>query len=286
VVSDRREVSVIDLLIAAATDPLGSMMVALLTFSLCLYPVGLMLGAPCSTCCPSCDLCPDLPETLTATYSNFPDQARGPDLVFIDFSSCSGYGARAKLVAPNSLEENAGPMTAIEVESSGFDYAVIGRVEPTVEVETGSGTPATISITLEETVDDVRQCLPVWAMQTATVSDGGTGYTNNQLLDVSPAAGSLSSYVGQLRAKTIIEEPVLTATAEPGDGATFSVTMKEVDFGFPPEKRYAIDTIEVGGSGTGYVDGTVLEITPADDTTTVDGLAEAVLKMRCGRSLR
>lgn len=277
-VFDRREVPVIDLLIAAATDPLGSIMVALLTFSLCLYPVGLMLGAPCSTCCPSCDLCPDLPETLTATYSNFPDQARGPDLVAIDFSSCSGYGARAKLVAPNSLEENAGPMAAIEIESSGFGYAVIGRVEPTVELEAGSGTPATINITLEETVDAAQQCLPVWAMKTAEVTDGGTGYTNGQFVDVLPASGSLSSNVGRLRVSTVIAEPVLNATAEPGDGATFSVTMKEVDFGFPPEKRYAIDTIAVGGSGTGYVDGTVLEITPADDTTTVDGLASAVLK--------
>jgi hypothetical protein len=254
VVSDRGEVPVIEFL--ASIEPASLPLLAVLAFSVTLIPVGLMLGSPCSPCC-QCSACVAgaLPNTVTVTLSGLPDTRPGPDLLSVSIQGCTGFGATAVARAPSG-DAPPGPITAIEVTNGGSGYATINRVQPTVTAAGPDGTGAELEVTLTETTDFCG--IPYWEVTGVTVTQGGEGYTDGQIV-FSVSEGDTESSSAFATAVTGAIEPTLQLAAfeDRGSGAVLVPVLNQS--GFDPDK-WEIQSVTVTDGGTGYQDGDLLQV--------------------------
>lgn len=267
-----------ELLAVVASNPLSGVVVAALLFSVTLFPLGLMLGGTCDECCQLCEECETgrLPDTVTVTFSGYPDTGQGADLVTMTFSSCTGFGGAAKLLTPGGDPATAaGPMTSIAVTDGGSGYAKLGREEPTVAVQSAGNGDATFTVTLSETTDFCG--LAIWEVASVTVTAGGTGYQYGQSVNFEVQGTGTAESTGSGTIVTDLEEPTVEITATPGSGAAFTVTFEADDF---DANKYAIDTVTVTAGGTGYEDGTIATVTATGSSTEE---AAAYLEIQTGR---
>lgn len=260
----------------ASIEPASLPLLAVLVFSLSLYPVGLMLGSECSPCC-GCSACVDgtLPETITVTLDGLPDTTPSGDLLPLVLTSCYGGGATAVAVAPVGPAP-AGPITAVNVTNGGSGYAKLARVEPTVTAG-GDGEGAVITVTLTEDADICG--LPYWKVTALTIVDGGTGYSSGPVtFTVAPGdtvdAPALASIVTTRSAPTL----TLQGTQGTGEGATFTVTVEEV-LG-EPSAQWRISEVVVIDGGSGYFDNEPLGVVLGEGDVEV---LPAVLSLRTQR---
>jgi hypothetical protein len=256
----------IELLASVIAEPMSAPLWGVFLLAAGMYPVGLMLGSSCSPCCGvPCSQCTagSLPETVTVTLDNMPNQTKGPDLLTVQINSCYGSGAQFRITTPGGdPESDAGPITLVEVTNGGSGYAKVARVEPVLTI-TGSGEGATFTPTLELAYESCLSSnpgefndVPYWKIASVAVEDG-TNYQDGEQLVVTVAEGDTEQFAASLILRTTRTEPDLTATVDGGEGAEFSISYEEVPFYTPT--LWGVDEVTVTSGGTGYVDGTVVE---------------------------
>jgi hypothetical protein len=256
----------IELLASVIAEPMSAPLWGVFLMAAGMYPVGLMLGSSCSPCCGvPCSQCTEgaLPETVTVTLDNMPNQTKGPDLLTVQINSCYGAGAEFRITTPGGdPEEDAGPISLVEVTNGGSGYAKLARVEPALTI-TGSGEGATFTPTLEVAYENCASLelseftdVPYWKIASVAVEDG-TNYQDGEQLVVTVAEGDVEQFAASLILRTTRTEPDLTATVGGGEGAEFSISYEELPF-FTPT-LWGVDEVTVTSGGTGYVDGTAIK---------------------------
>lgn len=233
----------------ANADPFSVPMLAMLAFAAGMYPMGLMLGAPCSACC-GCSKCATgskLPDTLTVSFDGFPEQTKSADLVSLSFDACFGSGAAGRVTAPGGDPGvDDGPISAVELTNNGSGYAVLGRVEPTVTASASAGTGAKFSVTLAKQQDLCNR--DYWEVSSVSVTDGGSGYSDGGAITFAVSPGDTASVAASASLSTSRSAPSLTASSS--GSATFSLTYTQA--------TSSPDTWEVSGitltdAGTGSI---------------------------------
>lgn len=259
----------------ALSDPASMPLLAVLAFSLCLYPLGILF--PCGRCC-RCDNCgPDkmLPETVTVTLTDMPDQSQGPYLCTLLFEGTFGGGALGRVTAPGGIPAPpGGPITAVEVTLHGSGYAEFGRVEPSLTI-TGGGSGATFTPTLQETVD--FQGRPVWEVESVAIAGAGSGYTDGEILTASLAAGQHGT-LPSLQLRTTRSAPtlaglVMTATGAGGDVA---LTLGQTTDG-DGRPAWEVTAVTVTDGGLNYEPTDTVEIDIQDGQSAQGGWFSASL---------
>lgn len=259
----------------ANVDPMSLPLWAVLAFAAGMYPVGLMLGAPCSPCC-GCAACEtgSLPSTITVTLHDFPHALpyQGPDLIYLGFDSCFGSGAAARVTAPGGDPAvDKGPIASVSITNSGSGYAKLGRVEPSVTASGGSGTGATLAVTLAEDADGCG--IPFWKVDSVSVADG-TGYADGDPVTFTIAEGDTEASAASATIHTTRNEPTLSASAPLGSGAAFTLSYTK-NAGTP--ETWTISSVSVTSGGTGYHGGDSLTISlDTDDVEQAAAYAQIV----------
>ncbi len=244
----------------AQVDPLAAVLGGLWLFAAGMFPLGFMLGAPCSACCNSCELCTEgqLPETLTVTFDGLEDKTPGPDLITLSFSACYGSSAEARVTAPGGdPATDKGPLGAVSLTSGGSGYARLGRVAPTLTVSGGSGSGATFTPTLETSKDSCG--LDRWALKSVAVK-GGKDYVDGEPLTITVATGDTEEQAATAIVHTEREEPTLSLDGN----ATASITLDDNGDG-----TWRVASISITNGGSGYSDNYPIPITLGPDDVEV-----------------
>lgn len=258
----------IELLAAVAADPTHIPLWIVAAFAAGMYPIGFMLGAPCSPCCGKCSNCQEgtLPETVTVTLNGFTDKSPGPFLCGLTFSACYGSGAAGRVTAPaGDPDTDAGPVSAVSLTNAGSGYAKLGRVIPTVTA-TGSGSGASFDVTLTQSQDNCD--LDFWAVSGVKITGSGTGYAEDEILQFSVAEGDTEQVVAVVRLQTQREEPTATlaVSSSSGTGAELSVSFASI--GGTPE-QWEVSAVTVDDAGDLYATGDEVAFTFGTNTLEV-----------------
>lgn len=171
------------------------------------------------------------------------------NLITLSATSCFGSGFSGVATLPEGEPDtDEGPLGAVEIVDPGEGYAIEARIPPVLSI-TGSGTGADIEVTLEEVVDECG--ISTWKIDTATVMDGGTGYSTGEWLTVTPASGGVEVTPASIQATTVLTEPTLGVLTSFGSGATATVNTLELE----DQPGYYVDSVTVTDGGSGYLDG-------------------------------
>lgn len=251
----------LDALIAAAqnVNPLSIPIYAIALLAAGMYPIGLMLGSPCSKCC-GCAKCTGdsaLPDTLTVKLSGLPTTKQGPPLCTLAFSSCFGFGASGRVSAPGGDPGvDDGPISSVTLTQKGSGYAKLGRAQPTVTASAPGGSDAVLGVTLAQQQDACG--VDYWEVSSVSVTNGGTGYRDGKSLTFSVANGDTVNSNASAKIETGRTSPSLTAASS--GSATFNI---EYSKSSPPD-TWSITDINVVNGGTNSVDGEYLKFTLGD----------------------
>lgn len=253
----------------AKVDPVTLPLWATALAAVAMYPLGLMLGSTCGPCpCSApCDSCTEgeLPDTVTVTLDNLPQRVQGPYLcqLFVD-GDCFGSGATARVDAPGGdAGVDDGPIESLTITNAGSGYAKLGRVEPTVTATVDGGSDAEITVTLSSDFEpcendfETASSVPYWFVESLTLVEGGSGYTNGTAVTFEIAEDDTVASSASATIETQASEPTLTASVSGGTGAELEVTILESVM-YPD--RWLIDEIAVSEGGNGYTDGTEVTI--------------------------
>jgi hypothetical protein len=254
-----------ELFAAIAADPSAVPLWAVVAFAVGMYPVGFMLGAPCSPCCAACPCAEgeELPETVTVTLDGFTDKSPGPNLCNLSFSACFGSGAAGHVTAPGGdPATDAGPVSAVTLDDAGSGYAKFGRVAPTLEAS-GSGSGAEFVVTVTQSQNECG--VDEWAISKVEITKGGTGYVDDEQLTFTVAEGDTIETAATVRLKTERIEPTATieVASQEGTGAELEVVFSSLA-GSPPS--WKIDSVTVVDGGDLYVTGDTPTLTLGADT--------------------
>ena len=261
-----------DLLAAiSSVDPPALLAWLVLAFAAGMYPVGIMLGSSCSPCCgPPCSQCAAgaLPDTLTVTFDDLPEQTQGPELCSLTFSSAYGSGAAGKATAPGGdREDDKGPISALGLTSGGSGYAKLGRVAPAITASGGSGTGATFSVSTTSAND--ANGIPSWSVTGVTVTGTTTDYVDGDQITFSVAAGDTEDQAAAATINTARAAPTLSAsvTSDAGAGATLSVTLTQTT-DYDGRAVWNASGITATSGGSDYVVGDPVSVTVIDGQET------------------
>jgi hypothetical protein len=245
-----------DLLAAIqAADPMAIPLLAVLAFAAGMYPIGIMLGSPCSPCCApcGCESGATLPEYITATFSGLTNVSTGltsePHLAF---ESDFGSGAAGTITAPGAP---GGPITSVTLTSGGSGYALLGRVAPAITAspsqEAGSG--AELAVTLAATTHDGKN---VWEVSKVTVASAGDGYIDGQSVEFSVASGDTVEVGAVATLAAQRSEPTLRVY-KPGNPAEFIISYSKIS---TTPDSWGISSVTADGEATDFIDGESLTI--------------------------
>ena len=233
-------------------DPLALAVQMIAVLAAGMYPVGFMFGV-CSACCCSNDTCEgfDLEEAFSCRHGGTQLCFRGPDRLTLRFTSlCFGSGAAGTAQAPGE-DVGGGPITSVQLTAGGSGYARLGRTTPTLTLTNAAEEPATVTFNLSQQTGSCN--LPYWTISSATVTDGGGGYTDGQSLLLSIASGDTQEVAATGTLFTAREEPTLEASG--GGSATFNVTV--ASNGNTPE-TWGVTGVTFSGETSGWTDGEYL----------------------------
>lgn len=220
--------------LAGMSDPTTLPLWGVLILAAAMYPLGMMLGSPCSPCCTPCG-CPvgeQLPDAIKVTFSGLTSSAIFErDLISLSIESCFGSGASGKVTAAGDGVLTPGPITAVTLTNPGSGYAVLGRIQPTdlslVSIGGGSDQGAEYNIVFAQTTDACGRV--AWAISEVTIVTPGAGWAADVQLIVQvgenefedqPAVLFLRSTSGTLAVevfeggkyyKTSVDEPAIVA---------------------------------------------------------------------------
>lgn len=227
-----------------------------------------MVLLPGCTCC-GFGCCRDglPPNTVTLSLNEVPaGLIAGPNLVAITATSCSGSGFLAVAAEPyGDPATKAGAITKVQVQSHGSGYAIVGREEPTLAVSNpaaglvGSGLEADWVFTQND------GCIVTWSALSATVTNGGTGWTDGETVVLEAAAPGITVTPGDaiVYTKRIAPTVSLTVESENGSGAVLSASLTETTSGGRPV--WQITAVNIDSDGTGYADGDLVTASQEGD---------------------
>lgn len=198
------------------------------------------------------------------------------DLLDLSFSSCFGGGAVGSVIAPSGEPGTAdGPISSVSLTNGGSGYAKLGRVAPTVTLANKGQQAATATVALSKLQDSCK--VDYWAVSGLTVSDGGCGFVDGQPLTVSLATGDTqeSAVSGAIVASRGM--PTLSASASPGAGATFSVSLESNE---DDPQTWRVSSVSVSGTTSGYTENSKLTFS---GPCAVDQSGSTDARIRTGR---
>lgn len=207
---------------------------------------------------------------MTLNFSGFPAVAGG-GLSTVADPNCLGFGARIAVrnVGPGDPDLDVplprGPISSPVIVNPGRCYASRDWVMPTLAAF-GNGRGAVFDVVMEP--HPTGSCgRPRWRIASISVT-GGTGYTNNSLLTIVPAAGDATATAAVARVQSVggvpqsvtiqnrgiyyrpttgdRDVPVVTATV--GGGAKLGVALERID-GEPAEWKVSYVSVLLPGSG-------------------------------------
>lgn len=268
-------------LIAAAqsVDPTTLPLWAVVVLAAGMYPLGIMLGAPCSPCCNcGCPVGEQLPDAVAVSFAGLTKGvAKLDDLLSVKISACFGSGATATVAAPSGkveafVVEDAGPLSSVTLTSGGAGYAQIGRVAPVgLSVGGGSGSGAEFSVSVSPA--DPDNCgRPLWQIESVEVTKAGTGYVHEEELTVYLGTDEFEYLPAVLKLQTVAIEPTLSAAAShlTGTGAVFEVAIDQVQ---TSPNRWGVSEVKVLQPGEGYNGGGSVAFTVEDGTEVIPAAA-------------
>lgn len=243
------------LAVLQAVDPTAFPLWGVLVLAAGMYPLGMMLGSPCSPCCSPCG-CPvgeQLPDALVVSFSGLTKAAtKVENLLTLQLSSCFGGGAAGTVEAPGGLPGSGGPISAVTLTSGGSGYAVLGRVEPTgLSISATGGTGAEFSLSLTASADDCS--LPYWSISSVTVTKAGEGYADNQTLSVNLGVDEFEAVQALLTLRTTPSEPTISATVTETAGVGLELSVTQTQVASSPD-RWGVSKVSVTAGGSGYLD--------------------------------
>jgi|688.fasta_scaffold118616_3 hypothetical protein len=270
-----------DLLAAIADNPTAIPLWMTLLIAVGMYPVGFMLGATCSPCCSApCALCTegDLPDTITVTFSDWPDLEPGDYLCTLEFEACFGSDAAATVTAPG---ETPGPIAAVFLDSGGSGYAVYGREEPTVTatLDGPSTDPPEFSVSLAESTDTCGR--PIWTVSAVTVTAPGDGVADGTPVVFTVAEGDSEGETATGFVQTGRSAPDITLGVSDSAGTGAMLTPTVTANGTTPQ-TWGVSAVTVDDGGSGYTEDEYLTVTLGEGDEAVEdyGLAAYVLTNR------
>lgn len=196
------------------------------------------------------------PDTVTVSLSNI--HVKSDDLIGVSISSCFGSGAAGRVTSPGGGPGSDGPVAAVSVTNGGSDYAVVGRVAPTITAGGGSGEDAEFTITLSQSQDACG--IDSWSVESIAVS-GGTGYQDGDQVSFTTAEGDTVETPAVATIQTTRSEPTLAASVAGGSGAAFTITL---DTGYTAN-TWTVASVDVTDGGSGYTDGSAFGVSLDDD---------------------
>lgn len=233
---------------------------------------GYLFGSrtPC-TC--GCELCEtgEAPETLTVTFSGFPDIQQSEPLISLSLTSCYGSGAAGTVSAPGGERGvDEGPIASTSVSSPGYGYAIVARVTPSGSVEVDDD--AVFSPTWTE---DANGCgIPYWRISSVAVTPGGSGYYDNQLLTIIPGVDVSYSFDAELYVRTVRTAPTVEADLSyaSGTAGALSVTLA-AGTDFEGRDIWSVSGLLIDTAGTGYAEWDTIYFSVTDGQEVYGGSA-------------
>ncbi len=257
-----------DVFAAIASDPVALPLWCIAIMAAAMYPVGFMIGRPCSNCCGQsqpCGVCTEgeLPDTVTVTLGGYSDKMKLAPLCGLSFSSCYGSGAAGAVLEPGGdPETDAGPISSVSLTKAGSGYAKLGRVEPTLSLAvSGNGSGAEFSITLQESSDSCG--LPYWKVSGVTVDELGSGYDSSNVVSVMTAKGDTAEESASITLTVPRTEPTITATVAGGTGAEISLTLAKAQ-AYGGGDYWYISQATIDNPGSGYSDQAQVSFDPGE----------------------
>jgi len=126
------------------------------------------------------------------------------------------------------------------------ELTISGPADLTVNVASLGGTPE------------------LWEISSITVNDGGSGYSDEQYLNVILGADDVELDPATLEVKTVRDEPTLFAQAGGGSGGSGAILVVTV---VQSGDIWVVNSITVTNGGTGYTDGETFDILPSAGQT-------------------
>lgn len=209
------------------------------------------IGSPVSiSVCRDANSSGVISDSPDVTPFRFDQPYNGSGLITLTFTSCFGAGAIGAVTAPVGVPGVAnGPISETVVYDGGGGYAVLGRVQPSVDGFTvGAGSSAAISTTLDESDDLCGR--PVWGVASVSVDDGGYGYINGAECDFTTSDGTVQE-VGHGIIESSSHAPTLSIEASGHAETAFSVSI--ATRGTAPQ-TWEITAVSFSGDDTGYTD--------------------------------
>lgn len=262
--------------VVGSIDPPALPLWAGLIVAVLLYPIGLMIGAPCSTCCCRNDSCEgfDLEEAFNSGDAGTQYcvlYTPGPSLLALQFTSpCFGEGA-AGTVEGHGEDVGASPLVSVAVTDGGSGYAKYGNAAPTLTLTNAATTAATCTVTLTAKQDACK--IDYWQVASLSVTNGGNGYTSGDPVTVSLADGDVADTNVNATITTTRAKPTLSATAPHGSGATFSVSLTS---NADSPETWRVSSVTFSGASYAYVYGDTLSF--SGDNVTVASPATVTVK--------
>lgn len=255
-----------DLFAHVASEPQSALAIAIFLFAAGMFPIGLMLGAPCSKCCGLCSACTSgkLPDTITVALDGLPNSTQEQQdhyLCMVTFSSpCFGAGGSARPLAPGGVRGvDEGPITSITLLDGGSGYAVLGRVEPlaTVAVEEWGEPPEDGGVVLDPvwsaTIDDCG--LTTWSLESVTVTDAGQRVPQGTAVVITPAEGDTQASAASATLVLSVSAPEITASVSGGSEASLSVVLD----------GNSVTSVTIDNAGSGYTNNAQVVFSYAPD---------------------
>jgi len=181
---------------------------------------------------------------MSFTIEQFDGPAKQYGLLTLSFTACHGNHATGTAQAAQF-----GPITGVTLTAPGQGYAKLGRRQPTLSIV---GANATFTFTQGSGMCD----LPYWSVASVTVASGATGFADYQDVAIVADAGDVVEVPATGTIRTRRGAPTLTASATPGNGATFSVTLANNG-----DDTWGVQSVAVTGNTSSYQDGTLLTFT-------------------------
>lgn len=280
-----------DVLTLAASEPQSLLAWLVLVFAAGMYPLGLLMprGPLCNCCCPPGEL---MPDTLTVTLSNFPnDKVPTIWLCNLWFSAdfYTATGGKAHATTPDACgtpdtfpPECWGPIGGIVVDEGGSNYAKLGHrhqeyvlLQPTASAFDGVVAKAEPTWTKFKNAEFFN--LPAWHVEPPfEIVEPGTKYEYGTevtlLADEGVASPAASGYT-----KVPQSPPTLTISGGTGTGLEATVNVRERAWTkqspapYEGMRAWEFESATIENGGEGYRDGDGVLLTLGEGDVIVSG---------------
>jgi len=199
--------------------------------------------------------CTSLLNDQTVTFplgnADFPAQS-----VSVCPEASFGFRPIVTLTTPDDYDGLESPLPGVELVFAGSSMAIRKRIEPAFTPTAAGGTGAIFHVRYRERITDRK--LNFFTVSSIAVVEGGSGYTDNSVMGMSPATAddkSVSPFFSlRLRTKRLPPEVTADTFCHSG-GATFELNWTQnsgVSSFFGAGKTFGLSFVKVLNGGSGY----------------------------------